>query len=311
MGNAAVRFGFGRNWMNYVRHAVDEERILKARESLLAYIPSSQYTGKTFLDVGSGSGIFSLAAARLNCRKIVSFDVDPLSVEATRTVQERFGETIAGNIEWEIFVGDILSGPLINRYKSQGDIVYSWGVLHHTGRMWDAIKNAARLVKPGGHLILAIYNEAPFSPLWLRVKRTFNTSWPPIRWGILGMALLIFSWENLTALLRSFWRGRRYSTSRGMAYFYDLMDWIGGYPYEYASFDAVRQYVESLGLEFKCGPTQMPTLPLRAHRRERSLLFKMACPYSYLTAYTGNNEFVFRKPGEGRMRFSRRTSKGP
>lgn len=130
--------------MNYVRQAVDEETILKARDSLLAYIPQSQFTGNTFLDVGCGSGIFSLAAARLNCRRVVSFDMDPLSVEATKTVQERLGGPVAGNTEWEIFVGDILSESLVSRYKDRGDIVYSWGVLHHTGRMWDAIKNEGR-----------------------------------------------------------------------------------------------------------------------------------------------------------------------
>src|ERR1041385_3007902 len=128
-----MKFSFGRNWRHYVQNSLDERKLDEAKQSLLDYLPAEEYRDKIFLDIGSGSGIFSLNAARLGAAKVVSFDVDPNSVETTRLVKEKFKHLIPANTDWEIHQASILDD---SRPQITGDIVYSWGVLHHTGNMW-------------------------------------------------------------------------------------------------------------------------------------------------------------------------------
>ncbi|MFC7649809.1 50S ribosomal protein L11 methyltransferase [Streptosporangium lutulentum] len=61
------RFAFGRNWKAFA-HLVDETRVATAVDSLCAALGIEDLTGRTFLDVGCGSGLFSLAAHRLGAR---------------------------------------------------------------------------------------------------------------------------------------------------------------------------------------------------------------------------------------------------
>lgn len=171
-----ITFSFGKNWMDFVKNFVNEERLNIALDSLLKYLPPEEYKNKVFMDVGCGSGIFSFSAIRLGCSKVISFDIDPLSIKATNYLKEKFYYLLSKNFEWEIFQGDVLDKSLISKYSQKIDIVYSWGVLHHAGKMWEAIKNVSYLVKPNGYLILAIYNKAPSSEFWLKVKKFYNSS---------------------------------------------------------------------------------------------------------------------------------------
>ena len=93
-------------------------------------------TGKTFLDIGSGSGLFSLAARRLGA-KVHSFDFDSNSYGCTMELRKRYFD---GDGNWKVEQGSALDR---NYIESLGkfDIVYSWGVLHHTGAMWTALEN--------------------------------------------------------------------------------------------------------------------------------------------------------------------------
>lgn len=103
---------------------------------------------KTFLDIGSGSGLFSLAAVRLGARQIHSFDYDLQSVACSRELKRRY---FPQKNDWSIEQGDVLDKDYLNSL-GQWDIVYSWGVLHHTGNMWQALGNIVQLVKKGGNL---------------------------------------------------------------------------------------------------------------------------------------------------------------
>lgn len=133
-----ARFGFGKNWKKFVQHYATEERLAEAQNTLLDVLLLPNLEGRTFLDIGSGSGIHSYAAWRAGAKKVISFDYDTDSVEATKKLWELAGSPA----NWSIMRGDVLDTEFMRHFKDI-DIVYSWGVLHHTGNMWKAIENAA------------------------------------------------------------------------------------------------------------------------------------------------------------------------
>jgi len=148
-----ITFSFGKNWKSYLKF-LSKERLEIAKNSLTDFLKMKDLKGKTFLDIGCGSGIFSYAAYELGAKKIVSFDIDPYSVLCCKYLHKL--SNLPNN--WDIFEGSILNNDLsleLDKY----DIVHSWGVLHHTGLMWKAIKNAANFVKNGGYFYFAIYNK--------------------------------------------------------------------------------------------------------------------------------------------------------
>ena len=278
-----ITFSFGKNWVNYIKNFVDQGQLKDAEESLLKYLNKKDYKEKIFIDVGCGSGIFSLGAINLDAKKVISFDIDYFSIEATRLIKEKY---LNKKTDWEIFKGNILDKELVKKLSGTGDIVYAWGVLHHTGDMYQAIKNTCELVKPNGYLILAIYNKARSSDFWFKVKRFYNLV--PVFIKIL-MVYLIFLYVVLKRIgfyLRSKITGKLslilFRKQRGMSIFYDVVDWLGGYPYEYATFEEIKNYIENLGFKLIKAPAKFSSLPKTFFNR-----FSFKC--------TGNNEFVFQK----------------
>ena len=169
-----MRFGFGKNWKKLVS-ILDEDRIVEAESSIKSMLSCENLKDKSFIDIGSGSGLFSLVAARLGA-KVNSFDYDINSVECTAYLKNKynFNDDI-----WKVEQGDVLDKEYLSKYDKH-NIVYSWGVLHHTGEMWDAIENASDLVKEDGLLFIAIYNDQGWkSTVWTWIKRTYNfLPWP-------------------------------------------------------------------------------------------------------------------------------------
>jgi 2-polyprenyl-6-hydroxyphenyl methylase/3-demethylubiquinone-9 3-methyltransferase len=240
------RFEFGRNWRHFLEH-LDDSRIAAASESLLEMLGRDDLEGETFLDIGSGSGLMSLAAYRSGAT-VTSFDFDPDSVGCTRALRERF----AGDSgRWTVEQGDVLDEEYMKRVGT-ASIVYSWGVLHHTGAMWRAIDKAARAVAPGGQLFIALYNdEGPASRRWIVVKRLYNRLPRMLRWAVL-VPCLVRLWGS--TIMRDSLRGhplhawRNYSQNgRGMSPWHDLVDWVGGWPFEVAKPSAVVAYLSERG----------------------------------------------------------------
>lgn len=226
------RFEFGKNWERY-SSVLNDERIFYAKKSLKEMLECKSLKGKRFLDIGSGSGLFSLAARSLGAATH-SFDVDPQSVNCTAKMKKGYRPK---DKEWMIEKGSILDK---NYIKSVGhfDIVYAWGVLHHTGHMWNALGNAALPVKEGGVLFIAIYNDQGFkSRFWKMVKKTYCSG--KFSKGIITAIFfpLFFFYGLLSDLIflrNPIRRYTEYKVKRGMSLLYDWIDWLGGYPYEVA-----------------------------------------------------------------------------
>src|SRR5688572_6917957 len=164
-----ARFAFGENWRRFLKW-LNDDRIALAEDSLRVLLDSSTLSEKKFLDIGSGSGLFSLAARRLGAR-VRSFDYDFESVACTAALRERY---CPNDPEWIVERGSVLDEPYLSRLGTF-DVVYSWGVLHQTGDMWRALEYVHKLVAPGGRLVIAIYNDAGGQSVrWKWIKQTYN-----------------------------------------------------------------------------------------------------------------------------------------
>lgn len=244
-----TRFAFGRNWSKFVGQ-IDERRLKLAEESLRQMLGSQDLYGRTFLDIGSGSGLFSLAARRLGAR-VHSFDYDPQSVACTEELKSRHSP---GDAAWTIESGSVLDEQYL-RSLGAFDVVYSWGVLHHTGNMWQALRNAMERAKPGGLLFIAIYNDqGRMSKVWLAVKRAYNRLPPGLRWLVLIPALVrLWGPTTVRDLLHgrvfATWRNYPLHSMRGMSAWRDVVDWVGGLPFEVAKPEEVLACCRERGFE--------------------------------------------------------------
>jgi 2-polyprenyl-6-hydroxyphenyl methylase/3-demethylubiquinone-9 3-methyltransferase len=247
---AGSRFGFGRNWASFLKR-LNQARIDEAERNLIEFLGEKTLTGRAFLDVGSGSGLSSLAARRLGAT-VTSFDYDGQSVTCTEELRRRY---LPDDPSWTIEQGSVLDRQYLAGL-GQFDIVYSWGVLHHTGAMWQAMDNLKPMVKTGGLLFIAIYNDCgEVSRSWLERKRRYNALPQVLR---PFYAIYVWMPQELRSLAGSIRSGefRKYirelsgaSSGRGMSWLHDVVDWVGGYPYEYASVSDIDEFYRRDGFE--------------------------------------------------------------
>ena len=251
------RFEFGGNWACFLS-VLDEERIAAAEMGLQRMLQVKRLDGVRLLDIGSGSGLSSLAARRLGA-SVHSFDYDPQSVACTSELRRRY---FPGDNRWTVERGSALDAEYLRRL-GQFDIVYSWGVLHHTGQMWHALENAVIPVSSNGKLFIAIYNDTGTqSRRWHAIKRIYNEL---PRLARKPFAVAVTAPAEAKALAAAVLKRRpgdyvrswtEYRRRRGMSKWHDIVDWVGGYPYEFATPDQIFDFYRARGftlIKMKCG----------------------------------------------------------
>lgn len=238
-----LRFAFGRNWEDFIRKSFSEERVELSRRHLLDFLGLRDLKGHSFLDIGCGSGIHSLAAFRSGATTIFGFDYDQNSVKASRVCHEHAGRPA----NWTVLQGSVLDDAFMENRVPQATLVYSWGVLHHTGDVWRAIRNAAGRVAPGGFFYIALYSidagVKPSPEFWLEVKQRYNRAGWILRQAM--VAWYIWRFMGVVGLWRRLRADRR---ARGMSLLVDIRDWLGGWPMEYVKDAEVARVCEELGL---------------------------------------------------------------
>ena len=258
-------FKFGKNWKRFLKY-INDQRIETAKSSLIDFLGLDNFKGRSFLDVGCGSCLFSYAAFLLGAEQIFSFDIDKFCLECCGYFYKMSGKPS----NWYIHKGSVLDKDFFQQLE-KFDIVYSWGVLHHTGNLWQALRNCASLVKEDGLLHIAIYNKKEGtcgSIFWLKIKRIYNKAPLFIKYLMEVIFVTGFISASLSQFKNPFKKIINHREKRGMAFFIDVRDWLGGLPYEFASYQEVVDFLRS---DFDL---------LKVRQTERGL---------------GNNEYLFRK----------------
>ena len=238
--DASAHFAFGENWASYAS-TIDEPRIVEAEKALIHLFGSDGLCGKTFLDIGCGSGLHAVAAGRLGATRVVAIDIDPVAVETTRNVLKDHAPKLVSEVH-TLSVFDLVAETF-----GQFDVVYSWGVLHHTGAMHKSMASAANMVKPRGVFAFALYHRTRMCGLWRYEKRWYASAAPRSQRVARAIYIILLRLRFLATGgdFRSY--VANYKSLRGMNFLHNVHDWMGGYPYESISGAEVDDFMRRLG----------------------------------------------------------------
>jgi 2-polyprenyl-6-hydroxyphenyl methylase/3-demethylubiquinone-9 3-methyltransferase len=255
-----MEFDFGKNWHHFSLAALNSKKVEQAKKDFKTLAAGIEMKGKSFLDVGFGQGLTLLTAAEMGAHA-VGCDLNPRCREVLRYNQKHFFKNLSG-APIQVQIGSILDDTILRMIRRQGrnheesyDVVHSWGVLHHTGDMKKAIRNTAALVKKRGYLILALYNRHWSSYFWKWIKQGYCRSPKQIQ------NVLIMLFYPVIHVSKRIVTGKNpKDMDRGMDFYFNVIDWVGGYPYEYASIREVESFMIGLGFKpVRTVPAKVPT----------------------------------------------------
>ncbi len=240
-----MQFDFGKNWKAFSREALTSVKIDQAKADFMHLLDGVPLKGKTFLDIGFGQGL-SILLARYYGAKVVGNDINPTCRDALALTAKALKTTT----DIRICMGSILDTSVCDLVRKESpdergfDIVHSWGVLHHTGNLKKALETAMSLVTQEGYCVLALYNTHWTSWIWRIIKWTYCKSPKCIQKFLVALLYPVIMIAKAIVT-----RQDPFKQSRGMDFYFDVVDWVGGYPYEYMTVDECKAVFKKANFE--------------------------------------------------------------
>ena len=224
------RFKFGKNWKSFVKENLTDKSLNEAIRCTKKTLEKANINiqNKEIIDIGCGSGLFSLVILKLGAKHVTCVDYDPDSISCTTELlkSQNYKEDNFACIE-----GSILDESFVEKLGKY-DLVYSWGVLHHTGDLLKAIKNSTLLIKEDGSIFISLYQKTILDRFWKIEKRFYSGTSKFFKliinniWVLKTRISFALKGRSFNQMISS------YDQGRGMNFYKDVYDWLGGYPYE-------------------------------------------------------------------------------
>lgn len=202
----------------------------------LLFFTPDEVKGKSVLDSGCGTGIFSIIFAKNGAGQVTGIDISPGSLGTAEGLKQKFG---LSNARFE--QQDMLHLPYPDACF---DIVWAWGTVHHTTDPLGAIDGLIRVLKPGGSILLAIYKKTKVTWIHEAIRKTLVRT-PRRSWNALAKIMAFFG----TPIVWTF--KRREKARQGETLSELILDWYFVPIRHYYKPDEIRTFLEGKGFKIE------------------------------------------------------------